>query len=145
MFKPTALYPSHGRCVNVPPPPRSPAGPAPRRRRQGVGASASAGPQPHGHVRHLLRGPLLLPVRPRHPRRHVRPLPAGPPGAGRPAAGPGPAVGRPGGAEPRDAGPAQRHRRDVRLLDGLLPVQPGGAAVALASNPARAAGTFGLT
>lgn len=126
-------------------PPRPTFGPDPGHHRQGVGATPSAGTQPHGHVCHLLRGPLLLPLGPRHPRRHVWAVPAGPPGAGRSAEGPGPAVGRPGGAEPRDAGPPQRDRRGVRLRDGLLPVQPGGGAVALASDPAGAAGTSSLT
>lgn len=63
-------------------------------------------------------------------------LPPGSLGAGRPAEGPGAAVDGPGGPEPSAAGQAPRDRRDVRLLDGILPVQPGGDAVALPSNPA---------
>lgn len=72
-------------------------------------------------------------------------VPAGSPRAGCPAKGPRPAVGRSGGAEPCAAGQTQCDGRDVRVLDGLLPVQPGGDAVALTSNPARAAGTVSLT
>lgn len=112
--------------------------------RQGCGAAPPARAQPHGHVRHLLRGRLLLPLWPLHPRRHVRPLPAQPPGAGRPAQGAGAAVGGHRGAEPRAAGPAQRDGRDVWFLDGLLAVQPGGDAVDLAPGLARSAGTVSL-
>lgn len=75
----------------------------------------------------------------------MRPLPAGPPGAGGAAAGAGAAVGGAGGPEPRAAGQAQRDGRAVRLLDGLLSVQPGGDAVALPSEPAGPAGTDSLT
>lgn len=123
---------------------RSAAGRGPGVHRQGSGAAAPPGAQPHGHVRHLLRGRLLLPLGPRHPRRHVRPLPAQPPGAGCPTQGAGAAVGGHRGAEPRAAGPPQCDGRDVWLLDGLLAVQPGGDAVDLASGLARAAGTVSL-
>lgn len=139
---PSNCFPLSSRALSVSS--RSAAGPGPGVHCQSGGAAAPPGTQPHGHVCHLLRGHVLLPIGPRHPRRHVRPLPAQPPGAGRPAQGPGAAVGGHRGAEPRAAGPAQRDGRDVWLLDGLLAVQPGGDAVDLASGLAGAAGTARL-
>lgn len=87
---------------------RSAVGPGPGLHHQGRGASPSAGAQSHGHVRHLLRGRLLLSFRPLHPCRHVWPLPAQSPRAGCPTEGPGAAVGGHRGAQPGAAGQAQR-------------------------------------
>ena len=127
--KPMPLY--HSTCH----------GPGPSCCGEVCGAPPASFPQPHGHVRHLLRGPLLLPLGPRYPSSYVRPLPAGPPGAGRPSARSGAAVGCPGGFLPRAAGQAQCHRRAVWLRHGLLPVQPGGDAVGLTGWAAAHDGT----
>ena len=72
------------------------------------------------------------------------PLSSGPLGAGGTAAGACPAVGRHCRTEPCSAGQAQRDGRAVWLLDGLLPVQPGGNAVALTAGAAGASGTAGV-
>nr|XP_023650441.1 phospholipid phosphatase 6 isoform X1 [Paramormyrops kingsleyae] len=109
-------------------------GPGPGCCGEGHRAPAAALPQPDGHVRHLLGGPLLVPVGPRHTGRPVCPLPAGAPCASSAAASACAALGRHRGPLPRAAGAPQRHGRGLRLRDGLLPVQPGGGAVGLAGR-----------
>ncbi len=76
-------------------------------------------------------GHVLIPGCTRQQSGHGVQVPLVPSGAGRPAAGPACAVGRPGGPVPRSAGPTPPDGHGVRLRSGLPSLQSDGDSVAV--------------
>lgn len=76
-------------------------------------------------------GHVLVPGGAREQSGHGVQVPPVPSGAGRPAAGPAGAVGRPGGPVPGPAGSAPPDRHGVRLCSGLPSLRSDGDGVAV--------------
>lgn len=115
-------------------------GPAVGQSCEDPGQTSQACPEPLRHPLYLLRGALLLPLRPRYTGGHVCAVPPGPAGGHGLHAGPGGGLGHSGEPVPAAACQTLCDRCGLWLGDGLLPVQSCGNAMGDLGLPAGPAG-----